>query len=122
MYGPALCGQITSDQTTICGRRFDDTRLPAGSRLGRRRGDAAHYRDAGAATVRHIAEAAASGNAAREGPPELPHLTVLGLGNACRLGGERMVRPKEALPMQPASSQQIEHLQQAKARVGGGVM
>ncbi len=51
--------------------------------------DAARYGDEGADTVGHIAEAAACGQAdraeLRAGPLQLPHLSALGLGQACRL-------------------------------------
>jgi len=56
--------------------------------------DAARYGDAGADTIGHIAEAAASGKADREGlrrgPLLLPHLAALGLGEACRIAGGRV--------------------------------
>lgn len=55
--------------------------------------DAASYGDCGADTVGHIAEAAASGRAdrdgLREGPLHLPHLNALGLGEACRAASGR---------------------------------
>jgi phosphopentomutase len=52
--------------------------------------DAAAYGDAGADTVRHIADACARGQcdtSQREGPLHLPNLVSLGLGEACRLAG-----------------------------------
>lgn len=56
--------------------------------------DAALYGDDGADTVGHIADAAASGNAdregLREGPLHLPHLSALGLGEACRAASGRI--------------------------------
>jgi phosphopentomutase len=57
--------------------------------------DAAVYGDAGANTVRHIAEACARGEVdgpSRAGPLHLPQLTALGLGEACRLA-DGMVPP-----------------------------
>jgi phosphopentomutase len=50
--------------------------------------DADLYGDAGAHTIRHIAEACAAGRcdtALRAGPLKLPHLVRMGLGEACRL-------------------------------------
>lgn len=56
--------------------------------------DAAQYGDAGADTVGHIAEACARGEAdrpgLRAGPLDLPNLTRLGLGEACRLATGRV--------------------------------
>ena len=56
--------------------------------------DAGDYGDAGADTVGHIAEAAARGEADREGlragPLRLPNLIRLGLGEACRLATGRV--------------------------------
>jgi phosphopentomutase len=54
--------------------------------------DAARYGDEGANTVGHIAEACATGltdGGLRAGPLQLPHLSALGLGEACRLASGR---------------------------------
>lgn len=55
--------------------------------------DAASYGDLGADTVGHIAEAAAAGNADRDGlrrgALHLPNLSAMGLGEACRLATGR---------------------------------
>jgi phosphopentomutase len=56
--------------------------------------DAVHYGDDGADTVGHIADAAASNNADRQGlrrgPLHLPNLGALGLGEACRTATGRI--------------------------------
>jgi phosphopentomutase len=56
--------------------------------------DAAQYGDDGADTVGHIAEACTRGDADREGlragPLALPHLSRLGLGEACRMATGRV--------------------------------
>jgi phosphopentomutase len=56
--------------------------------------DAERYGDAGADTIGHIAEAAVSGKADREGlrrgPLHLPQLAALGLGEACQIAGGRV--------------------------------
>ncbi len=63
--------------------------------------DAAQYGDAGADTVGHIAEACACGEGdrpgLRRGPLDLPHLTRLGLGEACRLASGRVPPNLEAV-------------------------
>lgn len=53
--------------------------------------DAAEFGDAGSDTVGHIAEACAAGEAdeGRSGPVSLPHLSALGLGEACALASGR---------------------------------
>jgi phosphopentomutase len=56
--------------------------------------DAAHYGDAGADTIGHIAEACSRGSAdradLRAGPLRLPNLVDLGLGEACRAASGRV--------------------------------
>lgn len=50
--------------------------------------DAARYGDEGADTIGHVAQVCAAGDADndfRSGPLKLPHLTALGLGEACQL-------------------------------------
>jgi phosphopentomutase len=70
--------------------------------------DAAHYGDQDADTVGHIAEAAACGGAdrkgLREGPLRLPHLTALGLGEACRLATGRTPPGLELKARSPAGA------------------
>ncbi len=57
--------------------------------------DATDYGDAGADTLRHIAEQCAAGNAdkenVRQGPLKLPHLTRLGLNGAAEISGGKPV-------------------------------
>ncbi|MCD6039809.1 MAG: deoB [Gammaproteobacteria bacterium] len=57
--------------------------------------DAVHYGDAGADTLRHIAEYCAAGKAdkenVRQGPLYLPHLTRLGLNSAAEISSGKSV-------------------------------